>query len=141
MDLKVIATLPEFGALVPELVRLHDEFAARWDKDSTEGEFLSELIARFDDSTIFADFDETGRLLYLAIIYRDLPVAKFRVFHVDVTYRQFTKEILSAVKLYLLGNGFTECYFSTMRVTRSYDRWVRKWGAKQHEIVYKIDLQ
>lgn len=126
---------------MPEICRIHDEFADKWNKESDQDGFLSELVANFTGKAqYFGSLDENGLMEYLIIIYDQGQDCLFRVFYVHKTKHEITKGLLGEVKTILNSQNYRHCFFTTIRVTKSYDRWVRKLGAKPCEITYMVDL-
>jgi len=139
--LREIKTLAELSTFVPEIIRMHDEFANKWDKESDAQEFLSELLKNFGpDAYFFGNLDENGKLEYLAIIYHLGENCQFRAFYVDKQKHELTRELIEEIRVVLRTRNYKHCFFTTVRITKSYDRWIRKLGAKPCEITYNISL-
>ena len=140
-QLKRIKTLEDFSRFIPEICRMHDEFASKWNNESDQNAFLSELVADFTGKAqYYGSLDENGLMEYLIIIYDQGLDCLFRVFYVHKTKHEMTKTLLSELRTILKSLKYRHCFFTTTRVTKSYDRWVRKLGAKPCEITYNVDL-
>ena len=139
--LKRIETIVDFALFVPEICRMHDVFANKWDKESDQDGFLSELVSNFSSkSWFFGSLDETGKMEYFIVLYDLGQNCQFRAFYVDKQKHELTKVLIQEIREIIKDRNFKNCYFTTTRITKSYDRWVRKLGAKPCEITYNVNL-
>lgn len=141
MNLVKLDTIVDLGKFIPELTRLHESFDGKWEPELDTQSFIAKLIQNFDNrSWYFGENNESGTLKYFIAMLEDAPKACFWLFYVNPTFRNETKELLDALKIFVKQNGITTCYATSNRMTSSYERWIEKHGAKKHLITYKFDL-
>lgn len=142
MHLRQIQNLKELALFTPKLLELHATLEGKWEPDSTPHEFLATLIDHFDPSSyFFGDCDESGELVYFAVILKETDEkAFFWLFYMNKDYRAVTKEILTEIKSFLSKVGFSVVYTQSTRTSSSYERWLEKFGAEKVAITYRFNL-
>lgn len=127
--------------VLPKLVKLSSSLDGLWDPDMNAGEFAARVVSVFQqESAVFCEEDEMG-FKYAAILHKDdAECWYFWLFYVNVKYRDLTRAILADIKQFCADRGIKKLRFSTTRTTRSYERWVTKFGATKHAIVYQLQL-
>lgn len=141
MNLHRIESFSELLGFLPHLTRLHSELDGIWEPDLSKEEFTARVANTFNPNNYF--FGEIAKqdLVYFVLLTKDTDdKCFFWLFYMNKEYRQFTKELLFELKQFTKDLGFKTCDFSTTRLTKSYDRWVRKFGAEPHTINYRLPL-
>lgn len=140
MLLNKINTLGELAPYVPLLIDLFKKLDGKWESDLTEEQFFQTLLHNFTDQNWFFGAIKDNSLVGFAVIIVDKPRSFFWLFYMSPDYREETKDFLGQLKQYGKANGISQVRLSTTRTQPSYERWLRKFGATKHEIVYNIDL-
>lgn len=137
-----IKTLKELLEFLPVLSAKHTELDGLWCPELTTEEFASDLIRLFTpDSYYFGELTPDGRLAYFANVVRENPkFMTFGLLFVDTSRRKESKQLVESILDLLRQDGITEVQFRTSRLTSSYQRWVRKFGAQPYSLIYKLDL-
>ena len=141
MHLKRIETFNELLGFLPILIKTHKELDGIWEPDLSQEDFVAALTNNFQPTSYyFGDFTN-GQLIYFVVLTKSTDKqCFFWLFFMNKEYRQFTKQMLLELKEFAKSLGFTQCDFSTTRLTKSYDRWVRKFGAVPTMITYRLPL-
>ena len=141
MNLKRVETFEELLSLLPSVAQLHSELDGFWEPDLSREEFVAELTNKFNASNFFFADVENGKLVYFVVVLRDTNErCFFWLFYMNKDHRHLTRDLLAQLKQLVKNLGFLVCDFSTTRLTKSYDRWVRKFGAQPHTLNYRIIL-
>jgi|SRR5690606_17356815 len=140
--LKEIPNILELADFLPALCSLHQELDGKWEDELDETDFFIKLLSNFsNDSRYFGDFDESGNIKYfIAVLRQESEIALFWLFYMNPDYRTETRGVLDELRQFLNDSGYREVRFSSTRITKSYQRWVEKFGAEPYEIIYKLKL-
>lgn len=140
--IKQITSLTDLLALLPKLVKLYTTIDGLWDPDLDNGQFASRLLYIFneEESAFFCEEAEEG-FKYVAILHKQKNSRwYFWLFYVNTKNRDLTRPVLNELSVFCKKNNITSLRFSTTRTTRSYERWVAKFGAHKQAIVYQLDI-
>jgi len=142
MTLKRISNIVELAQFLPELVRLHSDLDGKWEDELDQDTFFLKLLSNFrEDSYYFGELNDDGHLKYfIATLPQDREKALFWLFYMNPDHREETRALLGDLRGELKRLGFKEVRFSTTRLTKSYQRWVEKFGAEPYELIYKLHL-
>lgn len=141
MNLKRINTFDELLSFLPHLVKTHKDLDGAWEPDLTQEDFVAELTNRFRSNAYYFGDVANGELVYFVVLTKsDASNCFFWLFYMNKEYRLHTKSLLLELKEFAKNLGFTQCDFSTTRLTKSYDRWVRKFGAIPITLTYRLPL-
>lgn len=141
MNLTIINSLEELVKFLPSLVKVFKQLDGVWEKDLSTEQFVVMLMDKFGDDTVYYGELKDGVLNYfIAVSYQKNNSAWFWLFYVDKNYRFNTNTLLELLRVDLKSSGVTSMLFSTSRMTKSYDKWVKKFGAEKHLITYKLKI-
>lgn len=139
-----IKTLEELVSFLPALVALHKEPKCNLAPTLNVEQFVAELTSSFDNKSFYFGQLSGARLNYFIVVTQDLTTpstAMFWLFFVHKDLRSSTNLLLEETKTCLRSAGYKHVVFMTHRITKSYDKWVKKFGAKKHLLTYIVDLQ
>lgn len=141
MTLNQITKFEDLMSFLPLLGQLHHELDGIWEPDLGQNEFLASLSNNFNaENYYFGDVHE-GKLVYFVVILRSSnDSCFFWLFYMNKDYRQHTKALLLQLKQFARELGFKTVDFITTRMTKSYDRWVQKFGATKQSLTYRLVL-
>lgn len=141
MGLVEITDIRELIAFLPLLVKKHKELGGYWEADLSTEDFVAALTNRFGKDVTYFGIKNGDKLIYfIGMIRTGEESLNFWLFYIDKEYRQHTKNLLMILKSTYKERGFKHALFVTSRITRSYDRWVSKFGAVKHLLTYKLEL-
>ena len=141
MGLVEITDIRELIAFLPLLVKKHKELGGYWEADLTTEDFVAAITNRYGKDVTYYGLRNGDKLTYfIAMIYTGTESANFWLFYIDKEQRQHTKNLLAILKAACKARGIKHMQFVTSRITRSYDRWVSKFGAKKFLLTYKLEL-
>lgn len=141
MKLHRLEDFSELLGFLPHLTSLHSELDGIWEPDLSKEDFTARIASTFKPYNYYFGQIENGRLVYFVILTKDSEdKCFFWLFYMNKEYRQFTKELLLELKQFAKDLGFKTCDFSTTRLTKSYDRWVKKFGAEPTCLTYRLVL-
>lgn len=141
MNLKRVETFETLLSLLPSIAQLHSDLDGIWEPDLSREEFVAELTNKFNSSNFFFADVEDGKLIYFVVMLRDTNErCFFWLFYMNKDHRHLTRDLLAQLKQFVKNLGFQVCDFSTTRLTKSYDRWVRKFGAEPICLTYRLIL-
>ena len=137
----LIAHLGEFWALYSDL-----NFRGKWSADLTEEQFKSRLLKQFvsKDTLMFADWSESGELLYLLVLTRefcdDPEEALVWLLYCNTLIREHSDDLLRQMIQVAKSRGIKYLLAGTIRLTNSYSRWIGKFGFQPSTIIYKATI-
>ena len=141
MNLHKIESFNELLGFLPHLTALHSELDGIWEPDLSQAEFAARVANAFTPGNHYFGQIENGHLVYFVILTKETDSkCFFWLFYMNKEYRQYTKSLLLELKQFAKDLGFITCDFSTTRLTKSYDRWVRKFGAEPICLTYRLIL-
>lgn len=138
-----ITSLEELVSFLPALVALHKEPRCNLAPTLNVEEFVAELTATFDSKSLYYGQMSGSRLSYFIVVTQDTTTpsaAMFWLFYVHKDMRSSTNLLLEQVKTQVKAAGYKHVVFITHRITKSYDKWVKKFGARKHLLTYMVDL-
>ena len=139
--LKQITNLSEFLTLLPKLVRLSSKLDGLWELDMNPGQFAARIMSVFQSESAFFVEENGDGFKYVAVLHKDGEnMWYFWLFYMNTLYRNMTKDVLSDLRVFCQSKGIKTLRFTTIRTTRSYERWVTKYGAVKHAIVYELEI-
>lgn len=140
MKLKRINTLDELIPLLPALLQEKREHDDWFEPGSSEATFVSLLSKNLVDSSRYYGEVEDGKLSYFFAIIGGAPEATFWLLYVSKPTRVHTRELLDLLRPDMAELGITKLYSITNRFEPSYERWLKKFGAKKSRITFEIPL-
>lgn len=141
--LNLITSYDELKTFIPALRKLYVEMDGKWEPDLTVDEFVLKLVDFFGpDNYYFGKLTPEGEIVYFAaLLADDQPKAIFWLFFMNKDFRTETQQLLFDMSDFMMERGYHIIYSRTGRIERSYERWLTKFGAKKHEVVYKFNLK
>ena len=128
-------------SFLPLLSVLHIELDGIWEPDLTQNDFLAALSNNFKEENFYFGDVKDGQLVYFVVLLKNTnDNCFFWLFYMNKDYRVYTKVLLEQLKLFAADLGFKTVDFVTTRMTKSYDRWVQKFGAKKQSLTYRLSL-
>lgn len=141
MGLNEIKSLQELLEYLPLLVKLHRDLNGYWAANMTSAEFVAELTNRFQKDSYYFGIKNGDDLYYFIAVDRiNSTKACFWLFYMAKDKRAHTKNLLDSLRAEFKHKGYKTAEFSSPRITRSYDRWVTKFGATKSHITYSLIL-
>jgi len=142
MTLRCLTKITELAEFCPKLVALHSTLEGKWEPDLTQGEFFISILNNFEQgSYFFGDFTKEGEIAYFAVLAKENATrAFFWLFYMNAKLRTETKGILDDLRVFMKAEGFFTVCSNTTRMTRSYERWIQKFGAEKVAITYQFNL-
>lgn len=141
MQLHQITDFNELMGFLPILVRTHAELDGIWEPEKTKEEFVSTLTTEFKSTNYYFGAIENGKLAYFVVILRETDTkAFFWLFYMNKDYRLQTRQLLLDLKLLLHNLGFRRVELVTTRLTKSYNRWISKFGAQPVALTYRMEI-
>ena len=140
MKLTRIQTLEELLPLITALLeekRAHDDW---FEPGSSESTFVSLLSKNLVDNSRYYGELVDGKISYFFAIIGGAPEATFWLLYVSKPTRAYTRELLDLLRPDMAKLGVTKLYSITNRFEPSYERWLRKFGAKKSRITFEIPL-
>lgn len=111
-----------------------------WDTGQTDEEFIQEYFTKLPVSLLLCETENSKLKRFAYIIVEDKPVAYFWLIYSSKDSPSDTSRFIRRIKEYLRGVGFTSVEFKTTNIQLSYERWVKKFGAKVVEKTFKVIL-
>lgn len=141
MGLIEITDIRELIAFLPLLVKKHKELGGYWEAELSTEDFVAALTNKFGKDVTYYGIKNGDHLVYfIAMIHTNDSTINFWLFYIDKDSRQHTKNLLLMLKSVYKEKGYKFGTFVTSRITRSYDRWVSKFGATKSLLTYKLEL-
>jgi len=141
MQLHRITDFNELLGFLPHLVRTHAELDGIWEPDKNKEEFVSMLTNEFKPSSYYFGEIKDKELAYFVVVLRETDKkAFFWLFYMNKNYRLQTRSLLLELHAFAKSLGFEEAELITTRLTKSYDRWISKFGWVQKAITYRLKL-
>lgn len=140
MSLHRIETLGELVDFMPSILAEKQKVGRLWEPVDLE-EFAQVLIKNFRDGFYFGEL-RNGELVYLYTVLRtsvDKQACLWLVYHNKKFYNE-SKTRLQELKRFFKGLGFTSGLWTSGILRPSYDRWVRKQGAKLYTRTYLLEF-
>lgn len=128
MRINQIETLEELADFMEAANNYHETLASRFDKETDENKFISDLIRNFTPQAYyFGEFFDNGDLKFFAVIYPSVEkgAAYWWLLYSHPRFREFTKPIIREIKEKLKNDGFARVYSRTSRVKASYRRFMK----------------
>ena len=131
----------DFVKFIKPLVKLHLDKDSLLAPDMGSEDFAYYLINHYvNDSYFYGKLDDENVLYFLAVINLDSAMPLVWLLYVHHSVRGSSKELVNNMLDDLRKAGKTQVSFETTHLTSSYERWVKKFGAKKHSISYRIEL-
>lgn len=133
--------------LTPE--QAHEKFQAvfalktkltHWDTGQTDQEFIQEYFTKLPVSLLLCEEEKSELKRFAYIIIEDKPTAYFWLIYSSKDSPMDTHRFISRIKSYLKGTGFKTVEFKTTNTQLSYERWVKKFGARVVEKTFNVTL-
>lgn len=142
MNINRIQTVTKLARFIPSLTLLHESLEGRWEPDMTTEQFLSKVIEYFrPENYYFGELSESGELIYfITLLPEEKPCATFWLFYMNKNFRDQTQELLKLYADWAIAEGYTTIYSYSTRIEKSYERWLKKFGAQKLATVYKFNL-
>lgn len=141
MGLIEIKTLQELIAFLPLLVKMHGQFDALSETQGSAAEFVANLTNNFGKNSYYYGLKIDNELCYfIVVLYDGGTDACFWMLYINKEKRQYTKNLLYTLRSEFKRKGVKTAEWKTTILKRSYERWVGKFGAKKHAIIYKMEL-
>lgn len=142
MGLKEITTLEELIKFLPFLVKVHKENEAISKTQGTVQDFIAKVTNMFGHGAYYFGLKDEAELYYFMIVLRGEKKedACFWLLYINKTKRTATKNLLHVLKAEMKARGVKHAEWQTTIMTRSYDRWVSKFGAYKFALTYKMEL-
>jgi hypothetical protein len=142
MGLIEITSFAALRAFIPLLVKVYKELDGYWEEGIGVEDFVALLSEQFyTPGRRFYGLQINGELCYfISVVQRSTTECHFWLFYVNKNKREHTTRLVNTLFSELRRGGYKELTFTTTRMTRSYDRWVAKFGAQKKSINYKLDL-
>jgi len=141
MGLVEISDIRDLIAFLPILVKKHKELGGYWEADLSTEDFVAALTNKFGKGVTYYGIKNGDQLVYfIALIHVNDSSVNFWLFYIDKNYHQHTKNLILMLKNVYKEKGYRTATFVTSRITRSYDRWVSKFGATKSLLTYKLEL-
>lgn len=134
-----IYTFEEFLKFVGPLIKLQLEIALA--PDMNEEDFSYYLLKNFIEGGYYYGKIEGGKVQhFLAVTQLGSDTPLVWILYVDKSSREHSKEILHNMLADLRKLGKKKAQCETTHLTSSYERWIKKFGAKKYSITYRIEL-
>jgi len=142
MGLVEIKTFEELMRFMPLIIRTYKDLDGLWEGGTDLADFLQLLTDNFNTpGSHYYGIKVDDKLFYFVVILPcELHIATFWLFYVNKDKRAYTKSLLDTIRAECKRNGYKHLNFTTVRMTRSFDRWVTKLGAVKHSLTYKLPL-
>lgn len=142
MGLVEILTFDELRRFLPLLLKVHKELDGFWEEGINEADFVALLTEQFfiKDTKFYGLKHENELFYFMAVVPRGVDKCHFWLLYVNKTKREYSNKLVETVLSELKRLGYKKLTFSTTRMTRSYDRWVSKFGAQKQSLTYQISL-
>jgi len=130
-----------FVKFISPLVKLHKELQHVWEPELETEEFACRLLEHYvKGGYYYGELDKDTVLYFLAVVNVDSDNPVVWLLHVNRSHRDRSKVIVDGMLNDLRKIGKSQVSFETFNLKSSYERWVRKFGAKKHSINYRINL-
>ena len=141
MNLNRIYNLKDLLPFFPYLIAEKQRVGSSWDTETNTEQFVADLANYIErsDTLFFGDAKDGVLLYFAALINLKSEEPLFWLLFVDKAVRSETKFIIEDIHQELHGLGVRKMYFITSRLESSYERWLKKFGAKKHKIVYLME--
>lgn len=134
-----ILTPEQAHQLFPQVFELKKKLT-HWNNGQSDEEFIQEYFIRLQGSLLLTE-EEGRKLLRFAYIHVDeKPTAYFWLIYSAKDSPLDTTRFVNRIKAFLKGTGFKEVEFKTTNTQLSYERWLRKFGARVVEKTFKVTL-
>jgi hypothetical protein len=138
MRIKDYKTLIRF---LKPLIKLHSELQLIWEPELNDEQFAASLLEHYSNGGYYYGEIHNSKVLYfLAVIRVDDPIPLVWLLHVHHDVRGTSKEIVNSMLDDMRVLGKKQVSFEAHHLTSSYERWVRKFGAKKYSINYRVKL-
>lgn len=139
--IKQIISITDLLSVLPKLVKLQCELDGLWEADMDSNQFVNRVLDVFSqESAIFCEEHGEG-FKYVAVLHKDKDALwYFWLFYMNPQFRDYTKTVIAELATFCHTKKIKTLRFSTTRTTRSYERWVSKFGATKQAIVYQLEI-
>ena len=120
---------------MPHLVAMQDQFDGQWEPELQGDGFFTNLIKHFAGNSYFGELDENDELKYFVALIHEGEEGFFWLFYVNKNFRSQTRKLVDELFVYFRKCKFNKVRFSTTNISLSYERWVKKFGAKKTLII------
>lgn len=140
MGLNEIKSFEDLLAFLPFLVRLFEQLDGLWEADLSKEDFAAAILNKHGKATYYGIKNDKEIVYFISVVKETETRSTFWLFYVNKDYREHTKNLLGMLKSELKSKKVETVRFTTSRLTRAYDRWVSKVGARKYLMTYTIDL-
>jgi hypothetical protein len=142
MGLFEIKTFDELRKFIPLLVKIHRDLDGFWEEGINESDFVALLSEQFfRNNTGFYGIRDGETLHYfIAVVDRGDGFCHCWLLYINKNSRVHSTNLIKTLKSEYKRLGYSKMTFTTTRITRSFDRWVSKFGAQKSSLTYKMEL-
>jgi hypothetical protein len=141
MGLVEIKTLQELIEFLPLLAKVYTDCPAIKVSNGSLSDFIADLTNKFGKNTHYFGIKRDNELFYfIAIEITSKTVAIVWLLYINKIKHIYSKNLLRTLMSDFHGRGIREASLTTPIFTRSYERWLGKFGAKRQYLTYKLEI-
>jgi len=139
--LRQVDNLSDLLTILPKLVASQHLLDGLWESDLEKAQFASRILAVYQDESAFFCEEHGAGFKYCIVLHKFKNAHWYCwLFYVNVEHRELTKSIMAELKTFCESRNIKDLRFATTRTTRSYERWITKFGATKQAIVYQMEI-
>lgn len=124
--------------VLPDIGRTYDYVNNKWNLGRSKESFIDDLFETIgSDRTVFISQDVNDKIKLLAVVFQ-LSNSDYGIelLFIDPAYKLQTANLISELENELKDMNASRYFFETRRISRSYDRWMKRLGMKKYKLIY-----